>query len=489
MIKISGYSEGGASVRKKNLKAWNPISLSSKSDINLNLSRLRNRSRDLAMNSPIGAAVIESVAMYCIGRGLKLFPRIDFKTLGISQEAAREWNRRTAAEFELWAMNPDTDWNKRNNFYDLQWISFISYLIDGDSFVLFKRQHPTNRNPYTLRIQLLEANRICTPNSNLYSSGNIILGENGNRIIDGVELDKNGQQIAYWIASNVLGDTNDSQITRWNRVNAIGELTGFRNILQISHDIRADQIRGVPFLAPVIETIKQISRYTVAELDSAVIRSYYSVFFTQMLDGSQMDLNRLENEQASSLDVSEMRLGSGTIAALPAGVDVKSLDSSRQTAFSGFVTELIKQIGASLSIPFEVLMHTFNSSYSASRAALLQAWDHFRARREWFIRDFLRPIYEIWLSEAILQGRISATGYFDDPLIRAAWESADWHGTRMSLLDSKKELEATKMKIEMGLSTRQRESAEIMGTDFIENIEELEYENTLLNKSEEEFIK
>ncbi|MBR1421362.1 MAG: phage portal protein [Selenomonadaceae bacterium] len=479
MITDSGYSEGGASNRKKTLKSWNPISLSSKSDINYNLSKLRNRSRDLVMNSPIGSAVIETCAIYTIGRGLKLFPRINAEILGMTQEEAREWNHRTASEFELWAMNPETDWNKRNNFYDLQWIAFESYLIDGDSFLLFRRQRPSIRNPYTLRLQLLEGNRVCNPYESIYTSGNVSYADNGNRIIDGVELDSNGRQIAYWIASSVPGDYVDSALPRWTRVKAIGDLTGFRNILQISHDIRADQLRGVPILAPVIETLKQISRYTSAELDSAVVRSYYSVFFTQMLDGSQMDLNSLRSEGAEPLDVSEMKLGSGTIAALPAGVDVKSLDSSRQSAFPSFVTELIKQIGASLSIPFEVLMHSFNSSYSASRAALLQAWDHFSARRAWFVRDFLRPVYETWLNEAILQGRIIAPGFFDDPLTRAAYESADWYGSRMLLLDPKKELEATKMKIEMGLSTRQHETAELMGTDFEKNVEQLRYENSL----------
>ena len=435
------------------------------------------------MNSPIGSAVISTIAQYCIGRGLKLFPQINGEILNLNQEDCRIWNRKTAEEFNLWAMNPETDWNRRNNFYDLQWIAFISYLIDGDCFLLFKRQRPSIRNPYTLRIQLLEGNRICNPNETSYSSGTVMYAENGNRIIDGVELDETGRQIAFWIASNVPQDLYDApDKLQWSRVKAIGDRTGSRNILQISHDIRSDQIRGVPILAPVIETIKQIARYTSAELDSAVVRSYYSVFFTQLSDGAQMDLNAIGTESTETLDVSEMKLGSGTIAALPSGVDVKSLDSSRQSSFPGFVTELIKQIGASINVPFEVLMHTFNSSYSASRAALLQAWDHFSARREWFVRDFLQPTYETWLVEAISQGRINAPGFFDDPLIRAAYEKCDWHGTRMSLLDSKKELEATKLKIDLGLSTRQREAAEIMGADFDSNVEQLKYEEEILDR-------
>ncbi len=71
-----------------------------------------------------------------------------------------------------------------------------------------------------------------------------------------------------------------------------------------------------------------------------------------------------------------------------------------------------------MEIPRDLLLKEFNASYSASRAALMEAWDTFRMYRNWFVDDFCNPVYEMWLSEAVASGRVSAPGFFADPLVR-----------------------------------------------------------------------
>ena len=56
-------------------------------------------------------------------------------------------------------------------------------------------------------------------------------------------------------------------------------------------------------------------------------------------------------------------------------------------------------------IPYELLVKNFTASYSASRASLLEAWKMFRMRREWLIGNFCQPVYEEWLTEAVVKGR------------------------------------------------------------------------------------
>ena len=69
-IKNSGYSEGGASRTSSILKSYLPMRLSAKTDIDANLPLLRNRSADQAINTPIGAAAIQTSAIHTIGAGL-----------------------------------------------------------------------------------------------------------------------------------------------------------------------------------------------------------------------------------------------------------------------------------------------------------------------------------------------------------------------------------------------------------------------------------
>ena len=90
----------------------------------------------------------------------------------------------------------------------------------------------------------------------------------------------------------------------------------------------------------------------------------------------------------------------------------------------------------------------------------------FRMRREWLIGNFCQPVYETWLEEAVLKGRVQAPGFFDDPAIRAAWCGADWYGDAQGQLDPLKEANAAKVRVEEGFSTREREAAELTGMKY-----------------------
>ena len=459
---MSGYDGGGASQRAKVLKGWNPRWLSAGSDIDLNYDTLRNRAADLARNTALGSAAITASSRGVIGTGLKLYPRPRAKELGLTALEAREWSRQVMSEFEMWTES--CDYVRRNNFYELQHIAYESYLTDGDCFILFRRKPPTPRNPYTLRLQLLEGNRVSTPYRELTSGAIEGRATNGNRIVNGIEITPEGEWAAIHVSNRVPNDA----------------ASGCPNVLQISHDVRAGQYRGVPYLAPVIETLKQATRYTQAELSSAIVRSFFSLFFTQ--SETNYGAEELPEERRDSVDISEYRLGSGTLSVLPSGVDVKAINSGQGAgAFGGFMEELEKQVGAALGIPCEVLLGSFKASYSASRAALLQANDEFKRRRQWFIRDMMRPIYELFLTEAVGLGRIEAAGYFEDERRRRAWSECDWHGPALGILDPVKEVKAAEMRVALGLSTRLKEAAELTGTDYEANAEELKYEEEMSN--------
>lgn len=489
-IENSGYSDGGASQESNVLKTWNPKKLSSKSDIDRNLLPLRNRAADTAINTPIGAAAIQSSATHAIGTGLTLFPRPKFKQLGMGADEARVWIRTTMAEFQLWADSKNCDIYRRNNFYDLQHIAYLAYLIDGDAFALFRHKPPLPHAPYSLRLQLLEANRVSNPiNTGLanYTTVEMQAPTRGHRIISGVEIDTDGAIAGYWVSNKVPQDHIDmTSAPTWVRVEAFGGTTGAPNILQICHDVRADQYRGVPYLAPVLETLKQTSRFTTAELTNAIVKSFFTLFFTQTGSVSGTLNSMLGNAYEGDPDepvvkVNDYVLGPGTLNALPTGVDVKSINAAdSQSTFGVFTQELVKQIGAALGQPYEVLMKNFTSSYSASRAALLQAWDEYRMRRVWFARDFCQPVYEVWLAEAIALGRVDAPGFFSDPVRRAAWCNAEWFGPTMSILDPVKDVTGSHLRTMYGLSTLEREAAEMTGSDYEENLEQLAYEKGLI---------
>lgn len=228
---------------------------------------------------------------------------------------------------------------------------------------------------------------------------------------------------------------------------------------------RPAQRRGVPVLAPVIEALKQLGRYTDAELMAAVVSGMFTVFVTS--DQKTRPMAGSFAPPPMDRDLNAYEMGNGAIVSLGEGERIETANPGRpNTAFDGFVVAICRQVGAALEIPYELLVKSFTASYSASRGALLEAWKMFRMRRQWLVSAFCQPVYEAWLTEAVAKGRIEAPGFFDDEAIRSAWSRAEWYGDAQGQLDPQKEAAAAKLRVDEGFSTRERETAELTGMKY-----------------------
>ena len=484
-FKNSGYDESGASRNKNSMRGWLASSKSPQEDIDRNIPILRQRSRSLYMSAPLAVSAIKTNRTNIVGEGLRLKSTIDAAFLRMTPEAAAEWQRNTEREFELWADSKFCDSTRVNNFYEIQQVACLSWLMNGDACALVEYERPTPAFPYGLRVHLIEADRVSTPHTsgtavNLYATESTT----GNRIFNGVEVTDAGRVVAYHICST-YPNSQLRAAKKWQRGKAFGDKTGTPNVLMIFEAERAEQYRGVPYLAPVIESLKQLTRYGEAEMMAAVINGFFTVFITSEGNTGEVGFTGvLDDEDRVSDDDLNYELGPGMVNVLKPGEKIDIADSKRPSSnFDAFTTALAKYVGAALEIPVELLIKSFNSSYSASRAALLEAWKAFRMKRKWLAADFCQPIYEIFLTEAIANGRIKAPGFFLDPAIKKAYCRAQWNGPAPGMLDPVKEATAAEKRIAIGVSTRQRESIEMTGTDFDANVAQLARENQLMKEA------
>ena len=484
-FKNSGYDESGASRNKNSMRGWLASSKSPQEDIDRNIPILRQRSRSLYMSAPLAVSAIKTNRTNIVGEGLRLKSTIDAAFLRMTPEAAAEWQRNTEREFELWADSKFCDSTRVNNFYEIQQVACLSWLMNGDACALVEYERPTPAFPYGLRVHLIEADRVSTPHTsgtavNLYATESTT----GNRIFNGVEVTDAGRVVAYHICST-YPNSQLRAAKKWQRVKAFGDKTGTPNVLMIFEAERAEQYRGVPYLAPVIESLKQLTRYSEAEMMAAVINGFFTVFITSEGNTGEMGFTGvLDDEDRVSDDDLNYELGPGMVNVLKPGEKIDIADAKRPSSnFDAFTTALAKYVGAALEIPVELLIKSFNSSYSASRAALLEAWKAFRMKRKWLAADFCQPLYEIFLTEAIANGRIKAPGFFLDPAIKKAYCRAHWNGPAPGMLDPVKEATAAEKRIAIGVSTRQRESIEMTGTDFDANVAQLARENQLMKEA------
>lgn len=501
-VQAKGYSEAGASMTRRALKGFRPGSGSPSEDINQNNATLRQRARMLYMAAPVATSAINTNRTKVVGTGLTLKATINRDVLGLSPEAAKAWQRKTEAEFALWSSKGrNCDALGLNNFAGLQQLALKSWLLSGDVFPLMKHYEITPLNPYSLRIHLIEADRVCTPDEYgghsmlRVTEGKIPAGKPGagHKVYDGVEVDSNGCVVAYHICNNYpyTYDAIDEK-REWTRIPAYGKRTGLPNILHIMDSERPDQYRGVPYLSQVIEPLLQLRRYTESELMAALVQSLFTAWIETETDPSQIPVNEVGGSSidgvpdANPEDIrsgeNEYQMGPGTVIHLAPGEKVHFGNPNVPTAgFETFVKSVCRMIGSALELPYDVLIKEFNSSYSASRGALLEAWEAFKMRRVWFVDGFCQPVYEIWLAEAVARGRIKAPGYFDDPLLRAAWSGARWIGPVQGQLDPKKEAEAAILLTDCGIKTHEQITRELGGGDWQENVEQLKAENELLS--------
>lgn len=484
-IVASGYGDAGASTRRRALKGFQAHSGSADRDINDNNETLRQRSRQLLMGSPVAASAIKTLRTNVVGVGLVPKPAIDADLLGMTPEQAIEWQRAAEREFALWAEDKrKCDATGVNNFAGIQQLVLLSWLTSGDVFVLIRhvKRNPV-LSPYGLRLHVIEADRVASPGQSLpaYPAYTTVTLESGNLCHDGVEVDKSGAIIAYHIRNNYPDDWT-GKMTEWVRVPAYGRRTGLPNILHVMDAERPEQYRGVSMLAPVIEPLRQIERYTEAELMAAVVQSLFTVFITlEHPEDYPFNPTNPEGDQSVRTDPNEVEMGPGQINLLKPGESITPADPSRPNSeFADFTQKIAEQIGAALEIPVDLLLKSFNASYSASRAALMEAWKSFRMRRAWLVDDLCAPVWELFITEAVALGRLQAPGFFADPLVHRAYLGCEWIGPSQGQLDPTKEISAEILAMQNGLTTHQAAAARWNGSSFRNNAEQLRYENELL---------
>lgn len=469
----SGYGNYGANTTKKSMRGWMYYGGSAKEDIEDNIDVLRQRSRDAYMGIPIAAAALKTLRTNVVAGGLMPSPQIDADFLGLTNEQAEALQAQVLREFSLWADTPVCDADRMDNFYKLQQLAFLSYLMNGDAIALLPvKEQPGS--PYSLRVRIIEADRVCSPNGYDRLTPCVVAGRDVYSIVQGVETDESGTVVAYWISNRhpLASLSTQAGALEWTRVEAYGT-TGRPNVLHVMNRERAGQLRGVPILAPVLEALKQLGRYTDAEITAAVISAMFTVFIKSatVQNGKPIGEMLPPDVLIDAQDQSSIELGAGAVVALNPGEDVEFADPKHpNSGYDTFFNAMVVEIAAGLEIPPEVVLKQFTKNFSSARGSLNEFWRTCGMMRDWFADDFCQPIYEAFFAEAVARGRIKAPGFFADPAIRKAYTDCKWNGPSRTALNPSQEVEAAIKRVDAGFSTAEEETAQLTGGDYNRNI-------------------
>jgi lambda family phage portal protein len=472
MAIVGGKAWTGARRDLPEMKNWNPVTTSPDEEQRWDRPYLVSRSTDLERNDALaGGAVAESV-LGVVGTGLSLHPEPNRKILGWSQDQAVEWAEERKARFNLWASDPrECDIARRRNFFQGQSIAYRTVASRGDGFVLLPRKRHPGATWFT-KFQIIEGDRVVTP-ADLPES--ISLSQ-------GVEVDEAGGFKGFWFAKHQpIVTLARPRMADCIYVPAWGA-DGSRLVLPLMHETRLDLRRGYPLLAPVIATLKQLSRLSEAELAAAVVTSFFAVVIKKNGPGAGPLGGTIQRDDTGQ---GFTELGHAIVAELAPGEEITPVAPTRPNgAFDPYWNSMVTQLAMRIQIPPEVLLKKFSSSYTAAKGALLMYFKWVLVERENLLApDFCQPIYETWLAEDVASGGTKAPGFFVSPLLRAAYGNARWVGDNPPILDENKAVKAAMDMISAGLSTRAEQTMRLTGGDFEANYERLTREQRLMDEA------
>ena len=464
-------SYAGGSLTRRTMSEWRPTTTDADAATLADIQTLRNRVRDLIRNNPLANGALNTNVTSIVGTGLMLQSEPDRDGLGMSEEQARTWSQTAEREWRLYTETNEIDLARRCNFMALQELCFLSGLEAGDVF-LQRVWYPRGDHPYATKWQPIEADRISNPNDDLDTQ----------TLVAGIQRSATtGEPVRYHVrVSHPGAQALDANLYRWTSVPAYDE-QGRPNMLHIMRPGRIGQTRGVPYLTPVIEPLKQLGRYTEAELAAAVVAGYLTVFIRT--ESGQAEIESMLPDHAAATTTKEARtsddvkLGNAAVVGLAEGESIDTVNPQRPNAgFDPFVLAILRQIGVGLELPYEILIKHFDSSYSASRAAMLEAWRYFLTRRRWFSQVLCQPIYEAFLEEAVARGRLQAPGFLSDAAIRHAYCQTRWIGPAPGQIDEEKAVSAAEKRLSLGLTTMAEEAVALTGSDWDTKLPRLRFE-------------
>jgi hypothetical protein len=454
--------------------------------------RLRLRSYHAYATIDTVKIIASKFFYWTIGNGLKLQAepnRTVLKSEGIDNADAdyTEFQKMVEARFMVYANSKQCDFLKEKNLHQLALDYYQSSFLGGDCLVIARFDDAG------LNVQFVSGEFVQSPgiDDDFYSQAE----RNGNFIEHGIEIDKTGKHIAYFVRIR-----QKDKFDTYERIPAIGAKSGKRLAWLISgKKISPDHLRAVPAMAQSLEKINKLDRYTEAAVNKAeqganvvhtVEHEEYSTGETplekvvaQKRGNTILPEGGYDKVAADGLANKIAQTTNGLAFNMVPGAKLKSFESTIETNFKDFNETIFAQVSAGMDVPPEVAMQSYNSNYSASRAAINSFGYIISINRQDFANKFYIPFYKLWLEHQILTKKIVAKGYIeniDNFMVTESYTQCRFTGKNMPHIDPLKEIKAVRemLGIDGAIPLISREQATEMlnagqwDENFIKSLEE-----------------
>lgn len=410
--------------------------------------RLRLRAYDMQLKTDLINIITGKFFKWTIGNGLKHQAEpntvvLELCGIKLTPEEINTFKRSSEALFDVYADSKYSDYNRKDWFHDKASEAFKTAFLGGDCLAVVRVDE------YGPNIQIIDGQNVSDP---FDETGK----EEGNTIKHGIELNKKGQHVAFWVAVDT--DNKIAEHTRIKAENSNGNLMAW---MIYGSKARIDHHRGVPVITSILEKVAKLDRYVEASVSKAEQTANVVYAFEHNNDstGENILAQSLTSKKTNG-DTEETayekngrsanmlrQSTSGTVMNLTPGSKLSSLSNPGETSFNEFFRAIFVCLCASVDIPEEVALQKYEQNYSSSRAAI-NGWEHILdIYRQKFAKKSYQPFYRVWLEYQILTEKIKAPGFLEaqlngDFMAVEAYFGARFTGKKMPHIDPSKEAKA-----------------------------------------------
>lgn len=420
---------------------WLATETSLNQELRSDLNRLRSRGRDLLQNNDYAVKFAGMCKTNIIGPGgVRLQVRIE------DSPGKQDRLANTAIETAWKDWSGACDITGQQSLRDLCNTLVGGLPADGEFLVRMVLGQDAG-NKYRIALQAVDVDRIDT-------SCNVGATANTNAIIMGVEVDGYRRPVALHLFAAHPNDGVTSSRQRMRLPMA--------EVLHCFKRERAEQMRGIPWMAPGMLSLHHLGNFKLSALLAAEHGANHYGFFTTP-DG-QAPIGGVDDTTGQQITASQP----GTYDTLPTGVTFQPHESKYPNeVFGPFVKTTLQRIASGWRVAYHSLANDLEGvSYSSIRSGALEERDRWADDQEWFISVFMEPVYRMWLQMALLNGAITMPNGAALPAAKLTkFSQHEWQARRWEWVDPKGDMEAKILAVKAGLMAPQ-DLANAMGYDF-----------------------
>jgi len=343
------------------------------------LATLRNRCRYEQRNNCYASGIADTLSDDLVGTGPT--PQID------SGDA--DFDKELEDKFALWCGHCDI--RGEESFQGLLWQACgIEQCQSGEAFFVMqsapsaeKKWPVINKNQVSLRLQLVESDRIATP-GDLFGQAFV-----NDKIKNGIEVDENGRRLFYYILKKHPGSGSaGGGFGQYDKVPAA-------YVIHLYRSKRSGQTRGVPLFTPALGIFAQLRRFTLATLDAAEQAANIAGVMESEMNGTEEDV---------TVAGDEVEIPRNSLLGLPTGTKMAQLKAEHPAGtYKEFKQELLNEAARCISMPFNIAAaNSSEYNYASGRLDHQSYFKSIKTARGWIEHKVLKRIFSAWYREALL---------------------------------------------------------------------------------------